>query len=68
MADLQLFGRAPMAAVNGDAAQTQKEKKGMEWRRLHLSTRYSILVFSQCSLNFIFCSCKILALRFSNAS
>lgn len=30
MADLQLFGKAPMAAANGDAAQTQKERKGME--------------------------------------
>lgn len=28
MAVLQLFGRAPMAALNGDAAQNRKRKKG----------------------------------------
>ena len=41
MADLQLFGRAPVAAFNGDAAQNRK-RKGMGGEDTHLSLHAEI--------------------------
>lgn len=46
MAVLQLFGRAPMAAFNGDAAQNRKRKKGDSGGRRILPLYFSVVFFS----------------------
>lgn len=38
MADLQLFGRAPMAAFSGDAAQNRENERGLGRRDSPLSS------------------------------
>lgn len=42
MADLQLFGRAPMAAFNGDDAAQSRKRNGME-RRVTLMSSFQTL-------------------------
>lgn len=47
MAVLQLFGRAPVAAFNGDAAQKGKKKEGRARGEFGLSPRHRTVCFSK---------------------